>query len=207
MSGEQGTPGWIKSRIGHLTASRMADAMNFLKTGKPSEARTKYAMELVAERMCDYATDHFVTPAMEYGLEMEPHAKAAYEAKTGVILEPMGFITHPTIEWFGASPDGGVDGIGLAEFKVPTPVTYVRWLANGVVPEEHKPQMLAQLACTGRTWCDFVAFNPRAGVGPQLFMRRYEPEAEEIAKVEEMARQFLAEVDQLFDLVTQKEAA
>lgn len=204
---DQGTPGWIKQRIGHLTASRMKDAMDFLKSGKPSENRTKYAMELVAERMCDYATSHYVTDAMQYGIDMEPHAKQAYEARTGLLLADAGFLVHPTIEWFGASPDGLVGADGLAEFKVPTPVTYVRWLANGVVPEEHKPQMLAQMACTGRQWCDFVAYNPRANVGSQLFIRRFQPDPEEVAKVEEYARQFLAEVDQLFELVTTKEAA
>ncbi len=53
----------------------------------------------------------------------------------------------------------------------------------GVIPEKHKPQMVVQLACTGRQWCEFVAFDPRIrDPRRQLFVRRYEPTAEEIVE-------------------------
>jgi hypothetical protein len=97
---------------------------------------------------------------------------------------------------------------GLLEVKCPTTTTYTEWLTGGVVPEQHKPQMLAQLAVTGRKWCDFFAFDPRISVeSRQHFLRRFEPTAEEILKVEAAAVMFLAEVEELFSKVTQSEVA
>ena len=46
----QGSGAWLNARVGHLTASRMADAMAVLKSGKASEARNKLMIELCAER-------------------------------------------------------------------------------------------------------------------------------------------------------------
>ena len=39
---DQGSPGWIRERVGKLTASRMGDVMAVLKNGKPGEARVSY---------------------------------------------------------------------------------------------------------------------------------------------------------------------
>jgi hypothetical protein len=65
---------WLSARAGKLTASRMADAMDFRKDGKPSAARTKYMHELLAERLTGLSAPHFVSPAMEHGLEYEDEA-------------------------------------------------------------------------------------------------------------------------------------
>jgi len=47
---------------------------------------------------------------------------------------------------------------------------------------------------------EFVAFDPRIrNPRHRLFIRRYEPTAEEIAKVEGAAQMFLAELDAMFD--------
>ncbi len=196
---------WLRQRLGWCTASRMKDVLAVSKKdGKPLEARNKYMMELVAERMIGGAIDHYVTPAMQWGIDNEPHAAAAYEEMSGELLEACGFFPHPQIEYFGATPDRLLGSDGLVEFKCPTTTTYVAWRANGTVPDEHKPQMLAQLACTGRKYVDFCAFDPRVqDERARIFVRRYEPKPEEIAAVEEAARQFLAEVEELFTRVTE----
>jgi hypothetical protein len=70
------------------------------------------------------------------------------------------------------------------------------------VPDQYKPQMLAQLACTGRVWCDFVSYHPKVkDANKRLFIRRFEPTTEDIAKIEEQAVSFLDLVDKLFDKV------
>lgn len=188
-----GTPNFFAARRGLLTASRIADALAVLKNGKPSEARRKLMFDLLAERMSGVAVEHYVTPAMEWGIAHQADATAAYEAETGELVGPEVFVLHPSIDWFGATPDGIIGSDGLIEIKCPTTPKHLAWVMAGEVPDEHKPQMLAQLACTGRQWVDFVSFDPRVKK-PQLFIRRFHPERAEIERVEVGAREFLEEL-------------
>lgn len=199
---------WVRERIGCLTASRMGDVLAVLKNGKPAEARTRYMRELLAERLTDAAMDHFVTPAMLHGIENEPAAADAYEALTGELLMPAGFFRHPTIEHFGASPDRLLGSDGLVEIKCPSTVKFIEWRAAGEVPAEHKPQMLAQLACTRRRFVDFVGYDPRIKDPKlRLFVRRFEPPMEEIERIEQAARDFLDELERAFEQLTAMEPA
>ncbi len=199
MTGEQQSAGWLKERVGCLTASRMADAMSFLKGGKESASRRGYKIELCAERMTDMAVSRYVTDAMQWGIEQEAVARARYEEITGNLVQPCGFAIHGDIPLFGASPDGLVGEDGLVEIKCPTTSTFVEWCAGGEVPSQHLPQMLAQLAVTGRKWVDFFAFDPRIKVREcQSFLRRFEPQEGDIVAVEDAARKFLEETDALF---------
>jgi putative phage-type endonuclease len=200
---DQGSPAWVRERIGKLTASRMGDVMAMTKAGKPSEARLAYLKQLVAERMTDSAQEFYVTAAMQWGIDNEPLAAEEYESLTGEIVVPAPFVPHPTIQNFGASPDRFVGSDGLIEIKCPASVNYVEWMRTQEIPERHRWQMLAQLACTRRQWCDFVAYDPRVVYGPPIWIKRFEPRPDDIAAVEEAARTFLDEVDQLFELVTQ----
>jgi hypothetical protein len=216
----QTDPGWVAARVGKLTASRMKDARDFVKDGKPTKAdpvqkwrpgsnRIKLLHELVAERACGSAMDHYVTPAMQWGLDNEPEAVARFEEVSGEICLPGGLLDHPTIEWFAATPDRRLaDGESLLEVKCPTTTKFVAWKAAGIVPEEHRDQMLAQLACFRRKRVIFAAFDPRITMRDhQLFVRVFEPTLEEIQECEHDAREFLREVDILFNAFVTKEAA
>lgn len=204
---EQGSPQWIKERIGRLTASRMGDVMDVTKAGKAGAARMAYLRQLVAERMTDTAQEFFVTAAMQWGIDNEQAAADAYEEASGEILERSPFVLHPTIEHFGASPDRLVGDDGLIEIKCPATATYVEWRQTGEIPARYQWQMLAQLACTRRGWCDFVAFDPRVVYGPRLWVKRFEPDAGRISECEDGARAFLAEVDAVFRAVTENSNA
>lgn len=205
---DQGSVAWLKERCGCLTASRMAEAMDFLKGGKESDKRRKLKIEVIAERMTDSMVSRYVNDAMQWGIEQEPIARARYEEVTGTLVQLCGFAIHGDINFFGASPDGLVGDDGLIEIKCPTSTTYMEWVVSGVVPDQHKPQMLAQLAVTGRRYVDFFAFDPRVKVSShQHFLRRFEPPEEDIAVVEEAARKFLSEVESLFDTVISQEVA
>lgn len=205
----QDDPRWVPARVGKLTASRMADAIAMVKDGgklkdgtqkyKPAASRQTLLFDLAAERVTMTAKTHFVTDAMQHGIDHEPFAAERYEALSGNIVRLSGLYDHPTIEWFAASPDREVDHDGLVEIKCPTTTTFMRWTLAGVVPEEHVPQMLAQLACTRRKWCDFVAYDPRVPAERQLFVRRFEPAQEQIEEIEHKAREFLAELDDMVD--------
>lgn len=195
---------WLRSRAGKLTASRMGDAMAFKKDGKPTEARSKLMRELLAERLTGDSVRHYVTDAMQHGLDTEAEARAAYEAETGVMVADCGFYDHPRIDGLGATPDGLIGADGLIETKCPQTATLIEWVMGGCVPEQHKPQMAVQLMCTDRKWCEFVAFDPRIrDPRRRLFIRRYEPTADELAVIETAAQTFLDELDQLFVAFTE----
>ena len=203
---EQGTAAWFSARIGKLTASRMADAMGFKKDGKPTAARQKYMMEVVAERLTDTVARHFLSAAMQWGKDQEKNAKDAYFQMTGNAVKTCFFFDHFDIDNFGASPDGLIDQDGLLETKCPTSPTHIKWVMSGVVPDEHKPQMLAQYLCTGRKWIDFVSYDPRIASAKRIFIVRYTPTDEELRKVEDAAIQFLKEAEAMFDFMTTQAA-
>jgi hypothetical protein len=52
---------WWNDRLGKLTGSRMAGAMNFLKSGKESTERENLRYEIVAERISNTFADKYVT--------------------------------------------------------------------------------------------------------------------------------------------------
>lgn len=197
----QGSPGWLKARLGNLSASRMSDAMAFSKKGEPLEARTKYMIELCAERLADRAVDRMITKAMEHGLEYEPFARDLYEEKTGNLVMQVGFALHDEIEFFGASSDGLVGHDGMIEIKCQATVNHIDMLHKGEIPERFKPQMIAQCAVLKRPWVDFVAYDPRLPAHTQLFIRRFTPTVDQIAEVEDHARRFLTELELMFDQV------
>jgi putative phage-type endonuclease len=197
----QGTGAWFSARTGKLTASRMAAAMSFLKNGGESSARRDLKVEIVAERMTDNIIQKYVTAEMQWGIDHEPMAKEAFEAKTGIKVTDIGFVDHPMIENFGASPDGLTSDGRCIEIKCPKTTTHLNYLIDDCVPENHKPQMIVQAACTGRpVW--FVSFDPRLPEKQQLFIKLFEPTESEINQIEEMAKQFLFEVEELFDKIT-----
>jgi exodeoxyribonuclease (lambda-induced) len=198
MTAEQ-KAAWLSARAGKLTASRMADAMSYLKNGSPTAARTKLMHELLAERLTGSSVPHVVTDAMQHGLDFEDEAVDVFVERYGRNVHLSRFYDHPTIENFGATPDRELDD-GLLEIKCPTTVRFLEWSLAGIVPMEHRPQMTAQLACTGRKWCGFIAYDPRIkDESKRLFMRKFEPTAEDLAAVEAAAIAFLTELDIMFD--------
>jgi putative phage-type endonuclease len=190
----QNTPEWLMHRLGMVTASRVADVTAKLKNGKYSAARDKYLMDVVIERLTGRAAENYVSPSMEWGIENEPLARAAYEMEQDAEVELIGFATHPTIEWFGASPDGLVGKHGLVELKCPNTSTHLAYLLDKEVPVDYLPQMKAQMACTERQWCDFVSFDPRLPKNLQFFVRRFHRDQEMITQMEEEVTKFLDEV-------------
>ncbi len=189
----QGSAEWVKLRIGMVTASRVADVMAKIKTGEAA-ARRNYRTEIVCETLTGRAADHFVTPAMTWGIETEPLARAAYEVMFDMVVDDIGFALHDDIKRFGASPDGLI-GDGLVEFKCPMTSTHIGYLLENKVPEEYVPQMLAEMACTGRQWCDFVSYDPRLPKRLRMFASRLQRDEEQIGKMEAEVEKFLEEVD------------
>lgn len=190
----QGTDEWLSIRLGKVTASRVADVIARTKTG-PSASRANYMAELVAERLTGARSETFTNAAMAWGTDNEPEARLAYEFRTDVTVEQVGFIAHPSIEMSGASPDGLVAADGLVEIKCPNTATHIETLLTGTIPAKYETQMLWQMACTGRAWCDFASFDPRLPEEMRLFVKRFDRDDKRIAEMEEQVRVFLFELD------------
>ena len=191
---EQGSDAWKALRAGKVTASRVADVLSKIKSGE-SAGRKNYRMDLVAERLTGKPADSFTNSAMQWGTEQEPFARIAYETHKGLFVEQVPFVDHHTIEWFGCSPDGLVAEDGLLEIKCPNTTTHLEYLQDGKPPSKYIPQMMAQMACTGRKWCDFVSFDPRLPEDLQLFVVRLNWDDAYIQEMEAEVKQFLNEVD------------
>jgi putative phage-type endonuclease len=194
----QGSDEWHKiCRLGKVTASRIADVM---AKGKSGEAATRedYRTELVVQRLTNEPGESFTNAAMEWGTQTEPMARIAYEAHANVFVEQVAFVDHPTIEWFGCSPDGLVGETGLVEIKCPASKAHIKYLLGGKPPAKYVPQMQCQMAVTGREWCDFVSYDPRLPEDLQLFVVRLERDEEYIKAMEAEVEKFLGEVSEMY---------
>ena len=191
---EQGTTEWFAARCGKVTASRVADIIAKTKTG-PSASRENYLAQIVCERMTGKPAESYSNAAMAWGTEQEPFARAAYESAKDVLVEEVGFVPHPNISEAGASPDGLVGLFGLVEIKCPNTATHIQTLLDQKVPEKYITQMMWQMACTQRQWCDFVSFDPRMAEGLQLFIKRVELDPVYIANLEKEILNFLFDVE------------
>jgi putative phage-type endonuclease len=191
---EQGTPEWMAMRLGKVTASRITDVLAKVKTGE-AVTREDYRTELVVQRLTNQPSEPFTNAAMEWGTEQEPMARIAYEAQANVFVEQVSFVEHPTIEWFGCSPDGLVGEEGLIEIKCPSSKNHIKYLLGGKPPAKYVPQMQCQMAVTGRKWCDFVSYDPRLPEDLQLFVVRLERDVSFIMSMEEEVDKFLKEVN------------
>lgn len=194
----QGSAEWLASRAGKVTASRVSDVMAKIKTGEAA-ARADYKAQIVAEILTGKpAEDGFTNAAMQWGTETEPAARNSYEARTGVLVDQVGLVLHPSIERAAASPDG-LSGDGLLEIKCPKTATHLQYLIAGTVPAKYHAQMLWQMACTERAWCDFVSYDPRLPEELQLLVVRFERDDKRIKEMEDEVERFLSEVDAIIE--------
>jgi putative phage-type endonuclease len=190
---EQRSPEWYAARLGKVTASRVADVMAKTKSGYGA-SRANYMAELLCERLTGQKTDSFVSAEMQRGTELEAQARDGYAFLNDVKVGEGGFFDHASIPMFGASPDGLIGTDGLVEFKCPNTATHIDYLLSQSVPGKYQTQMQAQMACTGRAWCDFVSFDPRLPDYLQFFVKRVQRDDAFIAAMLTEIAAFLAEL-------------
>ena len=191
---QQGTPEWHQLRLGKVTASRVADILAKTKTG-PSASRQNYLIELALQRTTGIIQESYSNSAMEWGTQTEPQARVAYEVNTNNFVDTVAFVDHPSIDWFGCSPDGLVSDRGLVEIKCPNSATHWEYFKSKEPPKKYFIQMQAQIAVTGRDWCDFVSFDPRFPERSQLLVVRVLRDEVFIAEMEAEIVKFLSEVE------------
>ena len=190
----QGTEAWHQQRCGKATASRISDIVAKTKTGY-STSRANYMAQLVVERMTNQVAESYTNAAMEWGIENEEFARAAYEAKTGNMVDQVGAIDHPRITMSAASPDGLVSDDGCLEIKCPNTATHIDTILGDEPAKKYYDQMQWQMACTNRSWCDFVSFDPRMPDHLMLYVQRIERDSDMLAILEAEVSTFLSEVE------------
>lgn len=154
----QRSPEWYAARLGKLTGSCVGEALATRKDGKEAAGRRNTRLRLALERITGKAQDNgYESRAMHRGAELEAVAIAAYEAETGIFVEPVGFIEHDTLA-AGCSPDG-LTSEGGTEIKCPEISAHYDYLRGGL-PREYYLQCVHGLWITGRAWWDFVSFHP-----------------------------------------------
>ena len=197
----QGSTEWAQARAGRVTASRVDAVLSRARDRKSEGAtRRKYKAQIVAEVLTGKPQESaFSNRAMEGGIENEPFARAAYEVKKMEAVDTVGFVLHQTIERAGASPDGLVGTDGMVQFKCPEPQTHLGYLLEGVVPSDYEPQMLWEMACTGRAWCDFVSYCPVFPAPHDLLIVRFNRDDKRILEITAEVGVFLKEADEIIE--------
>lgn len=189
----QGEEAWRLARVGSVGASRVAELVAKTKAGYGA-SRANLMAELICERLTGLPTEKFTTAAMQFGTEMEPEARNAYAFYSGLEVREVGLIRHPKIEQSHASPDGTVGEEGLIEIKVPQPAAHLETLVSQEIPGKYVTQMLWQLACTGRAWCDYCSYNPSFPENMRLFVKRVPRDDARIKELEQEVAAFLFEM-------------
>lgn len=193
---EQRVEEWRELKRGVASASEVGrwifkDPAKLNKTERQARLNLAYAKlgEIAAP---DEILESYESLDMRRGVELEPLARASYEARTGAAVEEVGFVLHDSHR-LGVSPDGFVDGRrGLLEMKCPAPATHIKYLHEGVLPPEYEPQVHMGLAITGCEWLDFWSYCPKL---PSFLLR-----VERSERTREARRGLLALLDVFYEV-------
>ena len=200
----QGSDEWQQLRAGRFTASRIVDVMAKTKSGY-SASRKNYLAELMVERMTGVPTAHFTSPAMQWGTTHEPDARTVYELMTGNDVQQVGLIIPDDMDYVAASPDGLIGDDGGLEIKCPNTATHIETLRTRKIPRNYMLQMQWNMFCSGRSWWDFVSYDPRMRL-PKLTSiiirvdRDDDMIAEAVAEVEKAEGELVALVAEIQEL-------
>ena len=187
---EQGSEEWLAERLGYATASNFHKIL--AKGG--GKTRASYLQQLVVERLTGKPVDSYSNSHMARGNELEPMARMAYEAETGIIVEETGFISMVN-EMVGGSPDGLIDVTGGVEIKSRLPGIQLETIKNGGYPAANKAQIQGLLWITGRSYWDYVSYSPDLPENLQLYIFRVVRDVDYIRNLQAETAVFLREVE------------
>lgn len=199
----QGSEEWKRLRLGMPCASEM-DRLITAKRWEPvsGEARRKYLVRLLTERILGCPLDDAVSPAMLHGTDWEAKTRATYCMMNGCDVVDAGFCTNDE-GTVGASPDGFVEEPDISvEFKSPfKPEVHMGYvLEPELFKQEYWIQVQSQLYVTQKKAVDLVS----GFAGLPMVCVRIEPHPEFQAKLQAALRPFLSDLALLVDLAKTK---
>jgi putative phage-type endonuclease len=140
---EQKSPEWHEIRRNLITASDFAQALGEGKFGTQKQLYRK---------KCGFEEDNFnanLAPLV-WGNMFEQVAQAIYAQRNDVHVYEFGIIKHPTLTYFGASPDGITENGIMIEIKCP-----FKRKINGEIPVQYYYQIQGQLDVCDLQECDY----------------------------------------------------
>nr|XP_054774925.1 uncharacterized protein LOC129283112 [Lytechinus pictus] len=198
---------WSTYRYGCIGASNVGGVLRFMGFQGNRRRANPWAL---AGRIIGNGRSLKHLPQIARGYEMEPVARAKYaehQQKRGhqdIEVKECGMFFHPRKSFLEASPDGLVSckccGEGLVEIKCPSTAPtekpsplnekFLRRDKRGKVQlKRNHPyfdQIQAQLAVTGKAWCDFFVYKDNG-----VFLERIERDPQ-------WQRSFLMMMDRFF---------
>ena len=150
---QQQTEAWQRWRAAGIGASLAPGVMGV----NPWFPRTPYEVFLLLTKRVEAPR---LNDAMRRGLELEAAARRAFEAQTGLVVEPC-TREHPQYPFLRASLDGiTLDGTEIVELKVPGRATFEALRTTAEVPLYYYWQIQQQLAVSGATRCHLWIYAP-----------------------------------------------
>jgi len=204
---EQRSDEWMKLRAGKFTGSRFADLLARNKrTGEPLKAYQDLIWQVVVERMTGEPIEGPHGNALQWGSDVEPFAREAYEFETGNSVTESGFIIHPDYEFVGCSPDGLIGEHKGLEMKCPkSSYVHLERFISGV-PDEYIPQIQGCMWVTGRTSWDFVSYDPRMPESHRILIINVERDDKFIEELEAAVLEAESKALDLYDELMKKAA-
>jgi hypothetical protein len=159
---KQGSPEWLKARLGIPTASHFGDIVT--ATGKATSGKTRYnyQLELVGERLTKSAMPHFVSAAMQRGTDLEPEARGWYSFEANKMVKQVGFVMSDCGRW-GCSPDGLTE-LGGVEIKCPGRIAMRAMLDSRKPEPDYVMQIQGCMFVCDRDEWDFVVYSDELGM-------------------------------------------
>jgi predicted phage-related endonuclease len=201
----QGSDEWRQARCGSVGASDAPRVVRRTKSGYSADRESLMA-EKVLERLTGAPVEIFKTQAMLQGTAREPEARMLYEVVRGAEVAEVGLIPHPSIKGTHCSPDGFVGEAGLIEIKAPMAAAHLNTLLTETISEAHLVQVMWQLSCTRRSWCDYVSYNPDFPAPMQVWIKRVVRDAAFIGELEREIATFIKEIDRKVEQLSRRYA-
>ena len=180
----QGTPQWDACRLNTPTASNFGKILT--STGKVSDTREKYMIQLACEAVAGRKEENFQSYRMKEGSRLEEESRQVYAMNhEDLDVYQVGFVYKDEKQMVGASPDALVDHNGGFETKDAEFTVQYERLKKGTMVTSHIPQVQGGMYVCEREWWDFQSYC--SGL-PVLCIRNYRDEKYISRLAEELER-------------------
>lgn len=153
---DQRSQAWFEARKEMLTGSRIAACLGI----DPRTTQNELLLKSIGLGTT-VQENSYTRAALDWGIEHEPQAIAAYEEQSGEKVIAFSLIRHEHVPWIGGSPDGIVvltesGRVVLIETKCP----WKRKIVYGTVPEYYLPQLYINMRCAKIHEAVYIEFVP-----------------------------------------------
>ncbi len=189
---EQNSEEWFELRAPRFTSSQIYKLIND-RSDELSKGAKTYIYEICEniiypQEFFDDLGDNPIE-AMQRGHDLEPDARFVYEMEKGFKVDQCGFFAEN--EHYGGSPDGCVkDQGGVIEIKCPiNKAKFIKYCMFKTADDLRKSQKDYFWQChshmnlTGADWCDFIAYDDRKKMIPNMHILRIERDQECIERM------------------------